>query len=161
MRKNNEIRGVNTVQLISAEGLNLGTMTFEKALAMAKEQGLDLVELNKQSGLYKLMDYGKWKYDRKKAATTQTKPQEVKSVFLSVKITSNDLTSRANQIEEWLKSGHKVAIKLKFRGREITHPKLGFDKCNELLSLINSRTYTIENKLTLTEKLLTVQIKPS
>ena len=118
-RMNNRIFA-KAVQVISANGQNLGTMPTPQALAMAADEGMDLVEINASSTppICKIMDYGKFKYDQKKRANEARKNQktvELKEVWVKPFIEENDLNIKMKKVFEFLDGG-KVKIAVMTRG---------------------------------------------
>ncbi|MDE6478189.1 MAG: translation initiation factor IF-3 [Alphaproteobacteria bacterium] len=109
------------VQVISSTGQNLGTMPTPQALAMAADEGMDLVEINASSvpPICKIMDYGKFKYDQKKRANEARKNQktvELKEVWVKPFIEENDLNIKMKKVFEFLDGGNKVKIAVMTRG---------------------------------------------
>ncbi len=110
-----------TVQVISADGQNLGTMPTAQALAMAIDAGLDLVEMNPNGAvpITKIMDYGKFKYEQKKRASEARKNQkttELKEVWIKPFIEENDLNIKLKKVFEFLAEGNKVKISVMTKG---------------------------------------------
>ena len=110
-----------TVQVISADGQNLGTMPTSQALAMAMDAGLDLVEMNPNGAvpIAKIMDYGKFKYEQKKRASEARKNQkttELKEVWIKPFIEENDLNIKLKKVFEFLAEGNKVKISVMTKG---------------------------------------------
>ncbi len=119
-RMNNRIFA-KAVQVISSTGQNLGTMPTPQALAMAADEGMDLVEINASSvpPICKIMDYGKFKYDQKKRANEARKNQktvELKEVWVKPFIEENDLNIKMKKVFEFLDGGNKVKIAVMTRG---------------------------------------------
>ncbi len=112
-----------SVQVISANGQNLGVMPTPAALQLAMDDGLDLVEINANSTppIVKIMDYGKFKYDQKKRANEARKNQktiELKEVWVKPFIEENDLNIKMKKVFEFLDSGNKVKIAVMTRGNK-------------------------------------------
>ena len=121
-RTNERIIAKN-VQVISADGQNLGTMNTSDALNMAYDAGLDLVEINANSVpvLVKIMDYGKYKYEQKKRANEAKKKQkiiEIKEVLVKPFIEENDLNIKLKKVFEFLGEGNKVKIAVMTKGNK-------------------------------------------
>ena len=121
-RTNERIIAKN-VQVISADGQNLGTMNTSDALNMAYDAGLDLVEINANSVpvLVKIMDYGKYKYEQKKRANEAKKKQkiiEIKEVWVKPFIEENDLNIKLKKVFEFLGEGNKVKIAVMTKGNK-------------------------------------------
>ena len=120
----------NELRIISAEGEQLGVMSAKEAQDIANEAGLDLVKIspNAQPPVCKIMDYGKYKFELQKREKENRKNQKVvniKEVQLSPSIDTNDFNTKAKQAMKFLKSGDKVRVKVRFRGRELTHSEIG------------------------------------
>ena len=121
-RMNNRIFA-KSVQVISADGQNLGVMPTSQALQIASEDGLDLVEINSSNTppIVKIMDYGKFKYEQKKRASEARKNQktvEMKEVWVKPFIEENDLNIKMKKVFEFLDSGNKVKIAVMTRGNK-------------------------------------------
>ncbi|MDD3520096.1 MAG: translation initiation factor IF-3 [Actinomycetota bacterium] len=129
MRINEQIR-VPKVRLISEEGEQIGIVTTEKALMLANEADLDLVEVAPDADppVCRIMDYGKYKYKLEISEKERKKKQSqitVKEIKIRPKIDKNDFSIKEKYIEKFLKEGHKVKISINFRGREIIHKEIG------------------------------------
>ena len=110
-----------SVQVISADGQNLGVMPTSQALELAMDQGLDLVEMNANGAvpITKIMDYGKFKYEQKKRASEAKKNQkttEMKEVWIKPFIEENDLNIKMKKVFEFLGDGNKVKISVMTKG---------------------------------------------
>ena len=121
-RMNNRIFA-KSVQVITADGKNLGVMPTEQALQIASDDGLDLVEINATNvpPIVKIMDYGKFKYDQKKRANEARKNQkniEMKEVWVKPFIEENDLNIKMKKVFEFLDSGNKVKIAVMTHGNK-------------------------------------------
>ncbi len=120
----------NELRIISSEGEQLGVMSAKEAQDIANEAGLDLVKIspNAQPPVCKIMDYGKYKFELSKREKENRKNQKVvniKEVQLSPSIDTNDFNTKAKQAMKFLKSGDKVRVKVRFRGRELSHSEIG------------------------------------
>lgn len=116
--------------MIGSDGAQLGIMSKEDALRRAIEEDLDLVEISPKAEppVAKIIDFGKFKYDQKRAEKKNKQKQkkgDVKEIRFSLKISDHDLEVKAKRAEKFLTSGHKVNLMLRFKGREITHKELG------------------------------------
>lgn len=112
------------------EGDQLGIFPIREALELAKDRGVDLVEVapNANPPVCKLMDYGKYKYEQKKAAAAQKqkqKTQTLKEIKFRPNIGDHDLDFKVNHIRDFLEDNNKAKIRIYFRGREIVHPEIG------------------------------------
>ncbi len=126
---NEEIKD-KEVRLIGPDGAQLGVVSSKEALAMADEHNLDLVKIAPQAKppVCRIMDYGKYKFELAKREKEQRKNQKVidiKEVRLSPNIDEHDFNTKVNQGIKFLKSGDKVKVSVRFRGREITHSASG------------------------------------
>lgn len=126
---NEEIKD-KEVRLIGPEGEQLGVVSGKDALAMADKHNLDLVKIAPQAKppVCKIMDYGKYKFEIAKREKEQRKNQkviDVKEVRLSPNIDEHDFQTKVNQGIKFLKSGDKVKVSVRFRGREIAHSASG------------------------------------
>lgn len=120
------------VRLITDGGEQLGIMSSAEALALAGERGLDLVEVapDAKPPVCRLQDFDKLRYERKRQREKSrklSKRQEVKELRLTPNTSKNDVNVKANQARKFLEAGDKVKLIVKFVGREITHPELGFE----------------------------------
>jgi translation initiation factor IF-3 len=108
----------------------VGIVGREKALQMAQEAGLDLVEVapNADPPVCKIMDYGKFKYQesiRAKEARKKQGHQQVKEIRFGPKIGDHDYQTKRNRVIEFLEDGHRVKVSVRFKGREMHHTELG------------------------------------
>ena len=122
---NEQIRD-REVRLISENGEQLGIMSAREAMKIAQEAELDLVKIAPQAKppVYKIIDYGKYKYEqtrKEKEARKKQKTVEVKEVRLSPNIDTNDLNTKINNAKKFIAKGNKVKVTLRFRGREMAH----------------------------------------
>ncbi|MDF2379381.1 MAG: translation initiation factor IF-3 [Candidatus Gracilibacteria bacterium] len=132
LRKNNEIRTL-AVRVIGPDMEQLGLMPIEKAKALAKERGTDLVEVSPkaQPPVCKLMDYGKYLYKIKKqdqAQKKKVKKTEVKGVRLGLSTGEHDLEVKRKAAIKFLCQKHLVKVAMIFKGREMAHKSLGKER---------------------------------
>ena len=135
-RVNNRINSPE-VQVIASDGGNLGILNTNKAIAMAKEEGLDLIEIapNANPPVCKIIDIGKYKYDAQKKANKAKKKQkkiELKEIKLRPVTEIHDYTFKLKNAQKFLLKGDKVKFTIRFKGRELQHSSLG----NELMDKI-------------------------
>ncbi len=128
-RVNDQIK-VREVRLIDQDGENHGVVGIEKALTMAVEAGLDLVEVSPDSSppVCKILDFGKYKYAEQKKANLARKKQktiEIKEIKIRPGIETHDYEVKMRSIKKFLDEGDKVKVTLRFRGREMAHQELG------------------------------------
>lgn len=110
-------------------------MGTSKALALAKEMGLDLVEVSPTvfPPVCRIMDFGKYLYRQRKADAKHKAHQkggEMKGIRLSIRTDKHDIDVKLNKCKDFLKEGNSLKFSLIFRGREVTHIELGFEKMN-------------------------------
>jgi translation initiation factor IF-3 len=132
---------VREVRLIREEGGQQGIMTTLEALGIAKEQGLDLVEVAPQAvpPVVKILDYGKFKFENEKKVRDSKKKQKllkIKEIRMQPKIDEHDLDFKSKHVKEFLAEGNKVKVTIRFRGRELAHTELGFDVLKDVLARI-------------------------
>ncbi len=126
--------------IIDDEGQKLGVTPIIQALEMARERGLDLVEVapNANPPVCRVLDYGKFKYEQSKKEREAHKHQKqvvLREVRFKPKIGQHDIEVKRRVVEGLLAGGDKVKVSVMFRGREITHPEIG----RELLLGISSK----------------------
>jgi translation initiation factor IF-3 len=120
------------VRLIGEDGEQLGVVPIQKALQIAYERGLDLVQVASTVAppVCRLLDYGKYKYEQTKKERKAKRGQRVgllKEVRLRPKIEEHDLQAKIKTTKKLLEEGNKVRLVLRFRGREVIYPELGWN----------------------------------
>jgi translation initiation factor IF-3 len=128
-RVNERIRAPE-IRLIGADGENIGVITPDRAMMLAEEAGLDLVEIspNATPPVAKIMDFGKYKYETQKKESEARKKQkiiEVKEIKFRPNTDTHDYDVKMRSVLKFLQGGDKVKITLRFRGREMAHAELG------------------------------------
>tara|TARA_B100000963_G_C22392085_1_gene564966 strand:- start:27 stop:572 length:546 start_codon:yes stop_codon:yes gene_type:complete len=136
-KANERIRALD-VQVISSEGNNLGPMQLNKAIELAKQEGLDLIEIspNANPPVCKIMDMGKYKYDLQKKANLAKKKQKVvslKEIKLRPGTEAHDYNFKIKNAKKFISKGDKVKFTVKFKGREMQHTQLGKDLMNRII----------------------------
>lgn len=131
---NDEIRD-KEIRVIGSDGTQLGIMSASKALEIAESQNLDLVKIAPQAKppVCKIMNYGKYRFEqakREKEAKKNQKVVDVKEIRLSLNIDTHDFNTKVNQATKFIKSGDKVKVSIRFRGREMGHPEIGQENMN-------------------------------
>jgi translation initiation factor IF-3 len=129
IRRNHRIK-VPQVRVISPEGKQLGILDTPKAVNLALEVGLDLVEVapNATPPVCRIMDFGKYVYEeQKKHSHAKSTASKIKEIEFTARIAPNDFNTKLRHAEEFLEHGNKVKLRLKFRGREMAHTELGFE----------------------------------
>ncbi len=129
------------VRVIDEEGTQLGVMPTPKALQLAQERGLDLVEVAPMSNppVTKILDYGQYKYEqarRDKEARKHQRSVEFKEVRLRVKIGKGDFDTKVKRAIRFLEDGDRVKVAVQFRGREVSHAYIGRDLLNRFAELV-------------------------
>jgi translation initiation factor IF-3 len=130
-RVNDRIRSPE-IRLIGADGENVGVVTPARALVLAAEAGLDLVEIspNADPPVCKIMDFGKFKYEQQKKEAEARKKQkiiEIKEIKFRPGTDTHDYEVKMRSVMKFLDEGDKVKVTLRFRGREMAHQELGLD----------------------------------
>ncbi|MBQ8508944.1 MAG: translation initiation factor IF-3 [Clostridia bacterium] len=128
---NEEIRA-KEVRIIGADGEQMGVMPVRTALAMAYEKDLDLVLIapTAEPPVCRIMDYGKYRFERDKKEKEAKKKQtvvEVKEIQLSCRIDTHDFETKVKHAHRFLGEGNKVRVVVKFKGREMSHLDIGRD----------------------------------
>jgi translation initiation factor IF-3 len=135
-RVNDTIR-VSEVRLIGPTGDNVGVVPTRQALQMAREAELDLVEIapNTTPPVCRIMDFGKFLYEREKKEREARKSQtkiEVKEIRLRPKTTEHHRDFKVDDARRWLEHNMKVRVTIRFRGREITYPEIALEDLKEI-----------------------------
>jgi len=128
-RINQQIR-ISPVRVIDPEGEQIGILPVERALEIAMEQGLDLVEVAPMARppVCRIMDYGKFKYEEQRKAREARKKQhhvQLKEVKMRPGIEEHDFEFKTRHARRFLEEGNKVKVTMMFRGRQMAHPELG------------------------------------
>ena len=135
-KSNNRISSPE-VQVIGSDGNNLGILNTNEAISMAKEQGLDLIEIapNAKPPVCKIIDIGKFKYDAQKKANIAKKNQKIvslKEIKMRPVTETHDYEFKVKNAKKFIAKGDKVKFTIRFKGRELQHSHLG----NELMTKI-------------------------
>ena len=141
-RVNHQIKAPS-LRVVNEEGEQIGILKTSEALALALEHGLDLVEVSPLANppVAKLIDFAKYKYQQKKIEQLQkkkAKKTEVKTIWLSIRISEHDMQIKANKVSEFLNDGDLVRIELRMRGREQAHGELGHQQLQNFLKFISA-----------------------
>ena len=135
-KANERIRALD-VQVIGSEGANLGVLPLKKAIELARQEELDLIEIspNANPPVCKIMDMGKYKYDAQKKANLAKKKQKIialKEIKMRPVTETHDYEFKVKNAKKFIAKGDKVKFTIRFKGRELQHSHLG----NELMSKI-------------------------
>lgn len=133
---NEKIRA-REVRLINQNGDNVGIVSLMEALDMARDAGLDLLEISPQANppVCKIMDYGKWKYEESKKQSEAKKAQKVvetKELKIRPNIDVHDFQVKIKAAERFIEDGNKVKFTVRFKGREITNQDSGIQLLNRV-----------------------------
>jgi len=161
---NEEIK-VKEIRLIGAEGENVGLVTIQKALDLAKEAELDLVEVAPGAvpPVCRIMNYGKFLYERTKKEREARKSQtkiEIKEIRLRPKTNEHHRGFKTRDARRWLEEGMKVKVTVRFRGREITYPEIALEDLKEIAEEL-ADIATVEQKPNLEDKNMSMLLSPT
>ncbi len=163
LRTNEQIR-VREVRLIDDKGEQMGVVLAVEALRMARELGLDLVEIAPQSvpPVCKILDYGKFKFEQEKKLKDNRKNQKIvkiKEIRMQPKIDDHDLDFKSKHVREFLNEGNKVKVTIRFRGRELAHTEIGEDVLRSVLGRIDG-LYNLERPPTMEGRFMSMILSP-
>ena len=152
------------VRVIGATGEQLGILTLSSALQSAYDQNLDLVLMSAQSDppVCKIMDYGKFCFDRDKKKKEAKKKQQkvsIKEVQLSCQIDVNDFNTKANNAKRFLSSGNKVKVLVIFKGRQMAHQEVGKQLLEKFAETV-SEFGTVDKAPTMEGRSMSILITP-
>ena len=150
--------------MIDTDGTMLGVMPTEKALELATEKKLDLVNIspNAKPPVCKILDYGKYRYElqkKEKEARKKQKTTQVKEIRLSTFIEEHDVQVKANTASKFLKDGDKVKVSLRFRGREKDYKDTGMAVMQSFAEMV-SEVGVVEKKPVFEGRSLTMVLGP-
>ena len=157
----NERIRISPIRLIGAEGEQHGIVPTLQAMEMAREAGLDLVEIapNEHPPVCKIMDFGKHKYAQSKKAHQKTHQQKLKELRVRPKTGEHDVDTRVNQAIKFLEHGDKVLLKVQFRGREMQHIEEGRKVMEGMLEKLLEHC-KLEKPPSMEGKLMTAMLAP-
>ncbi|GMX58595.1 MAG: hypothetical protein MCSN_2490 [Candidatus Microsyncoccus archaeolyticus] len=140
---NNQIRA-DEVRLIDVDGQQVGVLPLVKALEMAKEKGMDLIQVTEKVSppICRIGEYGKYLYQlqkKERKTVAGSKKSEVKTIKLSFNISDNDIKTRVLAAEKHLKRGDKIRIELRLKGREKQLSEIGIGKINKFLEQLKEK----------------------
>lgn len=162
IRRNARIKSPQ-VRVISPEGRQLGVIDTPKALALAQQFNLDLVEVASTANppVCRIMDFGKYIYEEQKKHT-HNKPAgaKLKEIEFTVRIEAHDFMTKIRHAEEFLDHGNKVKLRLKFRGREMAHTEMGFDVMKRALTELETMGHP-DSQPKLAGKQINVMLTPN
>lgn len=163
-RINEQIR-VPEVRLIGPDGENLGVVPIDKALRIAHDAELDLVEVAPAATppVCRVMDFGKFLYERTKKEREARKAQtkiEIKEIRLRPKTNEHHRGFKTRDARRWLDSGMKVRVTIRFRGREISYPELALEDLKEIAEEL-SDVSTVEQRPAMEGRVMTMVLAPA
>ena len=137
--KANERIRTPQVQVIGSDGKNLGTLATQEAINIARQEGLDLIEIspNANPPVCKIIDIGKYKYDLQKKANKAKKKQKIinlKEIKLRPTTETHDYNFKIKNAKKFLAKGDKVKFTVQFKGREMQHTNLGYNLMNRIIN---------------------------
>jgi translation initiation factor IF-3 len=155
---------VREVRLIRDEGERQGIMTTLEALEIAREAGMDLVEVAPQAvpPVVKILDYGKFKFENEKKVRDSKKKQKLlklKEIRMQPKIDDHDLDFKSKHVKEFLAEGNKVKVTVRFRGRELAHTELGLDVLKDVLARIEG-DYVMDKPPSMEGRFMSMVLSP-
>ena len=163
MTINEKIRAAQ-VRVIDSDGSQLGVMKTDKALELAYDKGLDLVEMNASGDtpVCKIMDYGKYRFDRSKREKESRKKQvvvETKEIKFSCRIGQHDFDTKISHATKFLNAGNKVKMTIMFSGREMNNTQRGVDLMAKIAEAVSEQG-TVEKKPNLEGRFMTMFVAP-
>lgn len=143
----NQFITASEVRVVHDEKGSLGIMNIKDALALAKEEGSDLVEIvpTAEPPVCKIINYGKYKFDiqkKSKEAKKKQKSVQLKEIKMRPQISIHDYNFKMKHIREFLDEGNKVKITIMFRGREMAHTEFGYDLINKIIQDLENEAST-------------------
>jgi translation initiation factor IF-3 len=137
------------ILLVGEDGRKIGNMSMESAQKLANDEGKDLVIVNAKQNIYRIIDSGKLKYERKqkeKSQREQKRTHKVKEIKLKLSTEQHDLDIKIKRIREFLSKGLKTKVTLQFKGRQRSFQEVGLEKMNTLISAVTEDGLAIVDK---------------
>ena len=162
--RTNEAIKVREVRLVGGDGEQLGIIPTLEALELAREKGLDLVEVAPQAKppVCRLLNYGKYKFEQEKKNRESRKKQKLvkmKEVRMQPKIETHDLDFKTKHIAEFLEQGSKVKVTIRFRGRELAHTELGKVVLDKILDRLEV-PYAVDRRPAMEGRFMSMILSP-
>ncbi|MDR2601428.1 MAG: translation initiation factor IF-3 [Spirochaetaceae bacterium] len=161
LRINQQIKG-REVRLIG-DDREQRVLPIAQALEMAREQGLDLVEVsNANPPVVKIMNYGKFKFENEKKIRESKKKQKLlklKEIRMQPKIDDHDLDFKSKHIKDFLTEGNKVKVTVRFKGRELAHTEFGYEVLKGVLSRIEGE-YLVDKQAAMEGRNMSMVLSP-
>jgi translation initiation factor IF-3 len=160
----NERIRIREVRLIDEDGKQLGIVATRDALDIARERGLDLVEVqpNAVPPVCRLIDYGRFRYEesrRERESRKKAKAAIVKEVRIAPKIDDHDLVTKTRQAQRFLEAGDKVKISVLFRGREMLHQEIGRGLLDKMIAQLGT-TAIVESPPRMEGRMMSALLAP-
>ena len=153
------------MRVIGDSGEQLGIMSSKDAQILAKEQGVDLVEIaaNANPPVVKIIDWGKFQYQKMKEEAknrkkAREKQSELKQMKIGLKISDNDLNIKVRKMRGFLDDGDRVKVMIVFKGREMAHKEIGKELLDKVISLLGEDA-TMEGTPQMSGRNLSVQVR--
>lgn len=153
------------MRVIGASGEQLGIMSSKEAQILANKQGVDLVEIaaNANPPVVKIIDWGKYQYQKMKEEAknrkkAREKQSELKQMKIGLKISDNDLNIKVRKMRSFLDDGDRVKILIIFRGREMAHKEIGQELLEKVVGLLGDGII-VEGKPQMNGRNLSVQVR--
>ena len=153
------------MRVIGGSGEQLGIMSSKDAQMLAKEQGVDLVEIaaNANPPVVKIIDWGKFQYQKMKEEAknrkkAREKQSELKQMKIGLKISDNDLNIKVRKMQGFLDDGDRVKVMIVFKGREMAHKEIGKELLDKVVSLLGEGT-VMEGTPQMNGRNLSVQVR--
>ncbi len=161
-RLNEQIRATE-LRVIDENGNQVGVISRNEALRMAREAELDLVEVSPDAKppVAKIVDWGKYNYQRTKQMAKNKKNarvSELKQIRYGLKISDHDINVKGRKIAEFFEDGHKVRLTVVFRGRELSHKELGYTLLDKIINFLGENVVK-EHEPQLAGKQLSVVVR--
>jgi len=160
-KRNHQIR-VPEVRLVGADGALVGVVATPQALALAQQEGLDLIEINPKATppVCKILDFGRFKYETAKQSRSSCgKRAELKEIKLRPKTDDHDLECKSRAARRFLDSGDKVKFTVRFRGREIAFPQIAQQQLDWLVAQLGDIA-NVEGRPQLEGRSMTLLLAP-
>jgi translation initiation factor IF-3 len=160
----NERIQVREVRLIDDQGNQRGIVPTAEALAIARQVGLDLVEVspNANPPVCKLLDFGKYRFEQEKKLRESKKKQKLmklKEIRMQPKIEEHDLSFKTKHIQEFLGEGFKVKVTIRFRGRELAHTELGRNVLDKVLEALGD-SFVVDKSPQMEGRMMSMFLSP-
>jgi len=160
----NERIRAREIRVIDEDGSQLGIMAPRDAMMIARERGIDLIEVAPQAQppVCKIMDYGKYKYEqakKEKESAKKHKQSELKGIQMFPNIEEHDFTTKVRSAIKFLEDGDKVKVTIRFKGRQITHPEFGRQQLDKVIQM-TSEVGQVEKPAAMEGRMMTMILSP-